>query len=44
LERDFNLPPLETLLGEVEVIRRLQRKWHTQTGDIGKLGRDGTDG
>jgi hypothetical protein len=24
LERDFNIPPLEVLLGEVAVIRRLQ--------------------
>lgn len=33
LERDFNLPPLAELLGEVEIIRALQSKWQDQTGD-----------
>ena len=27
LERDFNLPPLAELLGEVERIAQLQRRW-----------------
>lgn len=35
LERDFNLPPLPKLLGEVDHIRQLQRHWnvrHVATG------------
>ncbi|HEX9755224.1 MAG TPA: DUF692 family protein, partial [Gemmatimonadales bacterium] len=27
LERDFNIPPLATLLGEVGIIAALQEKW-----------------
>jgi uncharacterized protein (UPF0276 family) len=30
LERDFNLPPLNEMLAEVETIRRLQDKWQGQ--------------
>ncbi|KPK56412.1 MAG: hypothetical protein AMS22_01095 [Thiotrichales bacterium SG8_50] len=30
LERDFNLPPLPELLGEVDMIVELQRKWTAQ--------------
>ncbi len=31
LERDFNIPPLPELLGEVETIARLQQKWSPKT-------------
>jgi uncharacterized protein (UPF0276 family) len=30
LERDFNIPPLAELLGEVDRIVSLQNKWHQQ--------------
>lgn len=33
LERDFNLPPLNELLHEVEEIRSLQTKWSNQVGE-----------
>lgn len=33
LERDFNLPPLDELLQEVEIIHTLQSKWRNQSGD-----------
>ncbi|RMG31414.1 MAG: DUF692 domain-containing protein [Gammaproteobacteria bacterium] len=32
LERDFNIPPLQTLLAEVEHIRALQRRWQERPG------------
>lgn len=44
LERDFNLPPLEGLLDEVAVIRRLQQKWQDPVRAHGELDRDGTHG
>lgn len=34
LERDFNLPPLVELLGEVEIIRALQSKYSNQSNDL----------
>jgi len=34
LERDFNLPPLVELLGEVEIIRALQSKYSDQSNDL----------
>lgn len=33
LERDFNLPPLAELLGEVAMIQSIQSKWLDQTGE-----------
>ncbi len=33
LERDFNLPPLDELLQEVDMIARLQHKWEENTRD-----------
>ncbi len=33
LERDFNLPPLDELLQEVDMIARLQHKWEEKTRD-----------
>jgi uncharacterized protein (UPF0276 family) len=34
LERDFNIPPLEELLGEVRHISSLQRKWTTHENRV----------
>jgi uncharacterized protein (UPF0276 family) len=35
LERDFNFPPKEVLLGEVEQIRRAQHRWSAEHADAG---------
>ena len=32
LERDFNIPPMDELLSELETIHRLQEKWQAQSG------------
>jgi uncharacterized protein (UPF0276 family) len=34
LERDFNIPPLEALLGEVNQIRELQERWRAHVSEI----------
>ncbi len=34
LERDFNIPPLEALLGEVNQIRKLQDRWRAHVSEI----------
>jgi uncharacterized protein (UPF0276 family) len=35
LERDFNFPPKEVLLGEVEQIRQAQHRWSAEHADAG---------
>ncbi len=34
LERDFNIPPLQALLGEVNQIRKLQDRWRAHVSEI----------
>jgi len=37
LERDFNIPPLEELLSEVDHINAMQRKWSPNLGEQGVM-------
>lgn len=38
LERDFNIPPLEELLQEIDQINTLQRKWSSEINEIPEHG------
>jgi len=38
LERDFNIPPLEELLQEIEEINTLQKKWQDRSDEVSRHG------